>query len=147
MSHWGKYFMDIAAVVATKSKDPSTKVGAVIVRPDNTIASTGFNGFPREMHDTSKMYEDRDYKLAHVIHAEMNAILFAKEDITGYTMYVTMYPCSVCALHLAQSGIKRIVTYEPSDAQMERWKDSFEKSKRILEECGVEVVLKRVNNG
>lgn len=42
-----EYFIRMAMLVSEKSKDPSTKVGCVIVGPDNEIRSTGFNGFPR----------------------------------------------------------------------------------------------------
>ena len=49
---WDRRFLALAEHVADWSKDPSTKTGAVIVRPDRTIASMGYNGFPRGMADT-----------------------------------------------------------------------------------------------
>jgi dCMP deaminase len=104
---WDKRFLELAALVGGWSKDPSTKVGAVIVRPDRTIASLGYNGFPRGVDDT---YKDREHKLLRTVHAEMNAILSAREPVNGYTLYVTpLCPCSNCAAAIIQSGIKRIV--------------------------------------
>lgn len=38
MDKWDQRFLELAKVVSTWSKDPSTKTGAVIVRPDKTEA-------------------------------------------------------------------------------------------------------------
>lgn len=110
VSKWDRRFLDMAAFVATWSKDPSTQVGAVIVRPDRTIASVGYNGFPRGVSDDDARYADRSLKYPMIVHAEMNAILSAKEPLLGYAIYVTpLAPCATCAGAIIQSGIKRVV--------------------------------------
>jgi dCMP deaminase len=81
---WDAYFIGIAREVSTASKDPSTKVGAVIVRPDWTVAAMGYNGFPRGIADTPERLNDRETKYALVTHAEVNAILTAREPLHGY---------------------------------------------------------------
>ena len=100
----------MAEHVSKWSRDPSTKCGAVIVRPDKSLASTGFNGFPRGMDDDEELYDNREVKYDRVIHAELNAILSAHEPVRGYTLYVWPLPtCSRCAVHVIQSGISRVV--------------------------------------
>lgn len=141
---WDERFIEVAALVASWSKDPSTKCGAVIVRPNRTIASVGFNGFPQGCDDAEEIYENRELKYARVVHAELNAILFAREPLDGYTMYT--YPpgygptCDRCASHVIQSGIKRIVHVSDTSEFAMRWKDATERGLKMYEEAGVEVV-------
>ena len=59
---WDQRFLDIAKLVSTWSKDPSTQTGAVIVRPDRSVVSLGFNGFPKAMLDKDEWYNDRNEK-------------------------------------------------------------------------------------
>lgn len=107
---WDYRFLELAKHIAQWSKDPSTKVGAVIVRPDRTIASVGYNGFPRGVWDQAERYNDRQQKYPMVVHAEMNAILSSKEPLSGYTIYVNpVSPCATCSGAIIQSGIKRVV--------------------------------------
>ena len=101
----------MTSTVAQWSKDPSTKVGAVIVDDKNRVVSMGFNGFPRGTSDAEQRYGDRELKLKQIIHAEINAILFAKQDLAGCTLYVTpLAPCAQCASVIIQSGITRVVS-------------------------------------
>lgn len=133
---WDIRFLNMAEFISGWSKDPSTKCGAVVVRPDKTIASLGFNGFPRGMSDDKKFYDLRDEKLSRVIHAEMNALLTAKESLSGCTLYVYPFsPCDRCAVHIIQAGIKRVVF--PALAP-QRWQDSFDRTLKYFEEAGVE---------
>jgi len=135
MTDWDERFLQLAQHIAQWSKDPSTKVGAVIVRPNRTIASVGYNGFPRGVNDDERL-NDRPYKYAMTVHAEANAILSANERLDGCTLYVTpLSPCSSCASILIQSGIKRIVAYMPH--QPEHWADSFAIARTMLDEAGV----------
>lgn len=135
---WDHRYLGLAAHVAQWSKDPSTKVGAVIARPDKTIASLGFNGFPRGVDDTDERLNHRPTKYAMVVHAEGNAIVNAREPLHDYTLYVDpMFPCSNCAALIIQSGIKRVVTVEATAEQMERWGDSFKMSTSMFSEAGV----------
>ncbi len=135
MTDWDERFLQLAQHIAQWSKDPSTKVGAVIVRPNRTIASVGYNGFPRGVNDDERL-NDRPYKYAMTVHAETNAILSANERLDGCTLYVTpLSPCSSCASILIQSGIKRVVAYMPY--QPEHWADSFAIARTMLDEAGV----------
>ena len=127
-----------ARFFAQRSKDPSTKVAAFIVRPDNTLASQGYNGYPKGMKDEPET--DRDRKLGKTIHAEMNALLEARERVVGYTMYTTHPTCERCAVHAIQAGIKRVVSIEPSLDLLSRWEKSLQMALDFYKEKGVEVV-------
>lgn len=102
-----EYFMDIAKAIAAKSKDPRTKVGSILVDSDNRIVSTGYNGMPYRCKE-DELWSD---KYPFVIHAEMNAILYAKRDLRGCQMYTTLAPCINCLKHSLQAGI-RVITYD-----------------------------------
>lgn len=136
---WDGYFMGKAEYAAKASRDPSTRCGAVIVRPDKTVASEGFNGFPKGMNDDPALYADRAEKYDRVLHAEENALCFRREPVHGYTMFVHPFlPCKHCALITIQSGIKRVVA--PALAtHPERWRESMAKAMSYMRECGVEV--------
>ena len=129
----------MAKLVSTWSKDPSTKVGAVIVDSDNTVISVGFNGLPRRIQDTDQRLNNRDIKLKMIIHAEINAIITAKRPLNGATIYT--YPfmsCSQCAGLIIQSGICRHISYKTNN---ERWKDSFDLALEMFDEARVIVNL------
>lgn len=137
---WDRRFLDLAEHIASWSKDPSSKCGAVIVRPDRTIASVGYNGFPRNMVDDPAFYADRPKKMSRVIHAEMNAIFNARdESLSGYTLYV--WPalcCDRCAVAVIQVGIRDVVAPRPPSKDLEqRW--SLETSRGYFAEAGVVV--------
>jgi dCMP deaminase len=139
MDKWDLRFLSLAEETAKWSKDPSTKVGCVIVDPDtNRIAGVGFNGFPRGMCDHKELYEDRETKYSRTIHAELNAVLNSSGSLEGYTAYVTAPPCTGCALVLIQAGIERVVTYAPSDDLLKRWGESIKKTKGFFEEVEIE---------
>ncbi len=135
---WDKRFLELAQLVATWSKDPSTKVGAVIVDNLKRVKGVGFNGFARGILDSDKLLTDRNEKLNRTIHAEINAVLNSCKDITGHTVYLTIPPCNICASFLIQAGIKRIVWYKPSDELMKRWGDSWTLSYDLLREANIE---------
>lgn len=140
MSEWHKRFIGLAYHIAEWSKDPSTKVGAVIVRPDRTIASVGYNGFPRNVLDDSDRYETKNLKRLFVVHAEMNAIITAKEPLNGFSIYVSrLLPCSNCAGAIIQSGIKTV--YHDCHEPPEHWKDSFTASLQMFKEAEINVRL------
>src|SRR4051794_38721558 len=127
MSKWDKRFIELAALVASWSKDPSTKCGAVIVRPDKTVVSVGFNGFPKGCLDDDELYADRETKYARVVLAEVNAILHAREQLHGYTIY-TWPPgysgsCDRCATVIIQAGISRIVHIRKESDFADRWRE------------------------
>jgi len=137
-SRWDSYFFRVAEAGALMSKDPSTQCGAVIVRPNKTIASTGWNGFPRGVEDATDRYTLREQKLLMVVHAEANSIASAREALDGYALYVTpLAPCSNCAGLVIQAGIKTVCFKAPADAP-ERWRASFDATMTMFAEAGVE---------
>ena len=139
MSEWDNRFFELAELVGSWSKDPSTKVGAVIVRPDRTIASVGYNGFPRGVDDNPEIYADRPKKYLRVVHAEANAILSAREPLHGYTLYVTpLHPCATCSGLIIQSGIK-VVNYSMSKQNIrnEAWQQHYEQMTEMFLEAGI----------
>ncbi|WP_304302308.1 dCMP deaminase family protein [Chromatium okenii] len=139
---WDDRFLSLAAEISTYSKDPSTQVGAVIVDAARRIVSTGFNGFPRGIDDDPTQLNDRDLKYRMIIHAELNAILFAQRDLSGCTIYTyPMPPCAQCAAAIIQSGIKRVVSIDPTPAQRERWGGDWQIANAMYQQAGVEVVL------
>lgn len=135
---WDERFLQMAGTISEWSKDPSTRCGAVIVRPDKTIASMGFNGFPSYLPDDYRLH-DRPEKYKRVIHAEMNALMFLRERAVGYTMYVwPMTPCERCAAHIIQSGIRRVVSL-PLKKTTEHWKDPVADATKMFQEAGVDI--------
>ncbi len=150
MTDWDRHFLDMCLFVANKSKDPSTKVGSVIVGPDNEVRGTGYNGFPRKIKDTIERLNDRDTKIKLVVHAEMNAVLAAARvgiPIKGCTMYIWAVdavskkpwggpPCTRCTVELIQAGISEVRVPRPKDIP-ERWKADLDFSRSILLESGV----------
>ena len=111
--NWPEYYMNIAEEVAKKSKDDSSKVGCVIVDKENRLVSTGFNGFVSKC-DEKMMTIKRPLKYHLTIHAEMNALIFARENLSGCTVFTTHGPCDNCLKHLLQAGIRTIVYNDPS---------------------------------
>jgi dCMP deaminase len=141
MSDWDARFLDMAALVATWSKDPSTKVGAIITR-GKFVVSLGFNGHPAGIDDSDSRLHDREQKYRTIIHAEMNAILSAHQPLEDCTLYVVPFmPCSNCGAVIVQSGIKRVVTLENNN---ERWQESFDITRTIFAEAGVDLIIRPV---
>lgn len=138
---WIEYFMGLAEYASIKSKDKSTKVGAVIVAPDLSVRSTGFNGFPRGTNDDDAIYLDRPRKLLRVAHAEINAIAQAAKSGTqtdGCGIVVNFHPCSQCAAAIINAGIKMVVC--PPIPEQTQWKESFTEAASLLSEAGITVV-------
>ena len=134
-------FIGLAQHISTWSKDPSTKVGCVVVGEDREIRSTGFNGFPRGINDDEDRLMDREKKYPLICHAEENAIMHAARigvSLKDSTAYVTWPPCSRCARSLIQAGIKEIV-YPETGKIPERWIEDFTISDSMLNEAGVAV--------
>lgn len=132
-------FLPIARAVASLSKDPRTKVGAVILGPAFEIRSTGWNGFPRHVGDFNERWEDRETKYKYVCHAEANAITNAARmgtPLDGCTLLVTsLFPCQECAKLIIQSGIKTI--YVPDQDPDPAWEASFKIATDMFVEAGV----------
>ena len=136
---WDIRFLELAKHISGWSKDPSTKVGCIVVGEDREIRSTGFNGFPRGISDDNDRLTDREKKYPLICHAEENAIMHAARigvSLKGSTAYVTWPPCSRCARSLIQAGIKEVV-YSTTEEVPERWLDDFNTSTGMLKEANV----------
>ena len=138
---WDEYFMGVAKFSAFRSKDPNTQVGACIVSNDNKILSMGYNGFPRGCADDvfpwgrdNSENDPYNSKYLYVTHSELNAILnYRGGSLEGSKLYVTLFPCNVCAKAIIQAGIKTVVYAEDKYADT----DVVKASKRMLNAAGV----------
>lgn len=131
----------MARLASTKSKDPSTRAGAAIVRSNKTLVSTGYNGFPKQMPDNPEWYADREQKYSRIVHCEVNALIHAATNVEGCTLYT--YPflsCDRCCVQMIQAGITRMVAPVASADALTRWGAFFEKTKLYCKESGVEIV-------
>lgn len=145
MNLWDQYFMSIAFIIAAKSKDPSTKVGAVIVGEDKEVRSTGYNGMPRGFYDSNERYTDKTFKYAAIVHAEENAIANASRigiSVRGCDIYVFWRPCLSCARLIVQSGIKSVISYKQFPGNTvecsDHWDGNMNMATDMLQEAGVE---------
>ncbi len=139
---WHLRFLKLADHVAGWSKDPSTKVGAVIIDKDRRVVGMGYNGFPRGVLDSSERYENRPVKYKMIVHSEANAILNARTSVRDCTMYSTKFPCSECAKLIIQSEISEI--YAPAPKADEVWTEDSHFSRQMFKEADVdfhEIVL------
>ena len=135
---WNRRFLNLAKLVSTWSKDPSTQTGAVIVRPDRTVVSVGFNGFPKNMPDNSEWYANREEKYSRIVHCEINALLHSYESLEGYILYTHPFAsCDRCAVQMLQAGISHFVFPSIPPPLKDRWEVSLNKTKQYFTECGV----------
>ena len=141
---WSDYFLSIAEVVRQKSKDPNTKVGAVIVGPERQIVSTGFNGFPRQVREDIPSRWEKPIKYSYVEHAERNAIYNAARHgvaLRGCTLYMVGFgppsvPCTDCARSVIQAGIIKVVAKAIAPAS-DLWVANLELARSMLREANV----------
>jgi len=139
MNKWDQRFMAMARnEIATWSKDPNEGVGCLIVSPDRRQFTAGYNGFPALIADTQDRLGDRDTKNRLMVHAELNAVLNAKRDLAGWSLYVTKPPCADCCLVIVQAEIARVV--RPEINFKSKWVDSLMLGQTILDEAGVETI-------
>lgn len=138
---WDECFMSMAMLIAQRSKDPSTQVGACIVNKDNIVMGLGYNGLPRGLSDADYPWSKKDgnfseTKYPYVVHAELNAILNSQQRLADCTMYVTLFPCNECSKAIIQSGITKLIYFSDKHAHRE----STIASKKMLRDAGVEVL-------
>ena len=129
---WKKMFVEIAKVVAQRSADPHTQVGAVLVK-DNRIISCGYNG--DLLNSSIDINWATSEKYQYCVHAEMNALANALRNgvnVSGADAYLTVSPCNTCIKLLIQSGIKNIY-------YISEYKD-FELVKYIAESSNVNLI-------
>lgn len=145
VSTWDELFMTLSLIVETRSKDPNTQVGAIIVSKDNRILGTGYNGSPNGFPDNefpwAREGDNLEKKYLYVVHAERNAILNFRgnsREFEGATLYVSMFPCNECAKEIIQVGIKKVIYLS------DKYKDTDEvkASKIMFDKSGVEYIQK-----
>ena len=130
-------FLEMAKMVGSWSKDPSTQVGAVIVDDDRRVISLGYNGFPKGGADNQRL-DDRKEKYKMIVHAERNALLFANTSVKDGTIFTYPFmPCPICTGMIIQSGIRRVVSLQTDNP---RWQEDFEISRKMLDEAEVGLV-------
>jgi dCMP deaminase len=144
---WQDILAGHALAARRGSKDPSTKVGAVIYRPDMRIASTGFNGLPSAIPDDPERMLDRDWKLQRTIHAEVNAIDSCVENVKGYGVVVTAHPCAACTLRLINKGIATIYFLDTGLESTERWAGDMLVAAKLCREANVPLIMLDKNKG
>lgn len=146
---WDQHWLGDCLHWTKMSKDPNTQVGAVIVGPDLETRSTGFNGFPRGIADTTVRLSDREVKNGLMVHAENNAILNAARigtPLKGCTLYIACTdatgqvwsgpPCIQCTLALIQAGLTEVVGWPFKDGES-KWKENVEQARLLLSEAGI----------
>lgn len=141
---WNTYFMNLIGPIASRSKDPNTQVGCVVVGPENNIRSTGYNSFPRGIQDDIPERLERPEKYFWLEHADRNAIYAAARvgtPLEGCKMYLPGLPCMDCARGIIQVGIKEVV-YDGKRQQewaltTPRYVPDFERVKILLSEANV----------
>ena len=138
INKWDARWLEMAGIVSTWSKDPSTQIGAIAVR-DKRLISTGYNGFPRGIQDLDDRWNNREEKYKYVVHAEMNCIYNANyhnQSLKGSTMYIVGLPvCHECAKGIIQAGVIRVVA-EFKDAPL-KWAKSTEITEKMFKEADV----------
>ena len=148
---WDKRYIEAAKLFASWSKDPRTKVGAVIIGNHGQIVSQGYNGFPQNIDDSHERLTDRETKRKYVIHAEANAIYNAISNgaqTRGCSIYVHGLPvCHECAKAIIQCGITRVIYDVRIDESNMSWYQSSLLSLSMFEEANIEVVFLGDNNG
>lgn len=149
---WAEFFLRHVYLTASKSKDRKTKIGAILVK-DNTIISSGYNGFPRKVNDDIDSRHERPTKYFFSAHAERNAIYNAARNgakTLGCDVYTNMMPCSDCAIAIIQSGASRLLIHKQANKILQektpspsgqKWLDSLQYSNTMLEEAGVELLF------
>lgn len=139
MDKWQERFIKLANEVASWSKDPDCVVGAVLVSPDKCQVSLGYNGLPRNVLDSEARLGNKEVKNKITVHAELNAIINARCDTRGWTLYCTKTPCHNCATAIIQAGIAIVVVPTPSTES--RWFKSNLAALGMFKEVGINVIL------
>jgi len=135
---WDRRYLKLCKEISTWSKDPSTQVGSVITDGIRFV-SLGFNGLPGKIPDHEQILHNREVKLRHILHAEINAMCFAdRHNLEGCTMYTYPFlPCCGCASQIIQKGISRVVSLV---CQKKRWENNLKESNYFMKMASVEVI-------
>lgn len=141
MTKWHNRWLELAGSIAQWSKDPSTKVGAVLFTPENTPVAFGYNGLPRGLEDSDSRLQNRELKYKLTVHAEANALMNALRSgaaVSGNCLAVTTVPCPNCAAMIIQAGIKQVIFNSPTEDYISRW--DIETPLMMFKEAGVSVI-------
>lgn len=125
---WDNYFLNMCEVVKSRSKDEETQVGCVITDKSHRVLSTGYNSFPAGCKD-SELPATRPDKYPYMIHAEINAILYARTSLMGCHLYCSFSPCIDCSKAIIASGIEKVIFSEI-------YKEGFEKTRMLFDAAG-----------
>lgn len=137
---WDERYLYLAGVIASWSKDLSTKVGCVIVGDAGQILATGYNGIPRGVSDDVPGRHERPEKYLWFEHAERNAIYNAARSglsLVGATLYIPWHPCADCARGIIQSGIQTVVLGTTEILGKGDWTNSIDVARIMFEEAGI----------
>jgi dCMP deaminase len=149
VERWDAFFMKMAFLVATKSKDRSIKVGAVAVGEGHTTLSMGYNGFVRYCDDENEARHERPEKYNWTAHAEMNVICNAARSGTKLldtVLYTTSHPCTECAKAIVQAGFKEVIIPSKEDDPFwvhGRWgeyEENFKKAREVMDAAHVRII-------
>jgi len=138
LDKWSQRYFDLAKHVSQWSKDPSTKVGAVIVGESKKEISIGYNGFPPGVEDLEHRLHHKGLKYHFTQHAERNVLDNTLFKTKGATLIATKFPCSECAKSIISRGIAKVIAPAPEG---EKWELDAEYSEIMFHEAGVEVLI------
>ena len=139
--NWDELWMNMVHLIAMKSRDPSSHIGALIVTPDNRLISAGYNGFPRGVEYEDSKRQERPTKYFYYEHAERNACYLARQSVEGCIMYTSGTPCADCARAIIQSGIKEVVVDAVWDSMtaQDKWTEHAKHTIVMFREAGVKL--------
>jgi dCMP deaminase len=144
---WDEYFMRHVYLVASKSKDTRTKIGAVLVR-DKRVISEGYNGICKGVYDHVLERYERPEKYFWFEHGERNAIFgcalhgISSKDANLYTQGI---PCADCTRAVIQAGISSVIIHKQwGDKNKTKdtdttWRRGLDRSYKMFEEAGITV--------
>lgn len=138
LTKWDGRFFKLAHEVAEWSKDPAKQVGAVVISPNKREVSYGYNGFPHKLNDDARL-ANKSTKNALSLHAEVNAVLNAKKDLRGWSLYCSEAICEQCALVIIQAGITKVTM--PASMSSSSWFDSCTKAVSLFKEANIIINL------
>ena len=144
-----RHFLELALKHSELSRDPETRVGAVIVGPEGEVRSMGYNRFAGGIKETAERLHDRDLKLSLMVHAELVAIVHAARvgiPLQGCTLYFAQtddtglvwggVPCTRCTDHILLSGISEVVSY-PAKRGASKWHKDWAFARELFRESGL----------
>jgi dCMP deaminase len=140
---WDSLFMNMVYLVAMKSKDESTHIGAVIVGPNNEVRSVGFNSFPRGINDDAPERQLRPERYSWMAHGEANSVFnaaMAGIAVKGCRMYTNGVPCNGCMHAVINSGIVEVVVDKYwDDRNYNQWVEQAARTKIAFAEAGIKL--------